>query len=135
MVSAGSSPSKTHHYVGSVGDDSPIYGGGKRFLQESYSELFGDLFAIKTCEEPEEKCDFRRVIGGVWITGKNVFHTQRAASILLAEANQDASRMLGGTLDWLPKVISEKPERGAMLGAPEITFGKRCQQPPAKPEA
>ncbi len=59
VVSAGSSPSNTHHYVGSVGDDSPIYGGGKSFLQESYSELFGELFAKKTCEEPEEKCDFR----------------------------------------------------------------------------
>jgi hypothetical protein len=32
------------------------------------------------------------------------------------------------TLDWLPKVISEKPERGALLGAPEITFGKRSRR-------
>jgi hypothetical protein len=59
VVPVGSSPSNTHHYVGSVGDDSPIYWGGKRFLQESYSELFGELFATNTCEEPEEKCGFR----------------------------------------------------------------------------
>jgi hypothetical protein len=31
---------------------------------------------------------------GLWITGKNVFHTQRAVGIWLIKENQDASRRL-----------------------------------------